>query len=71
MKKQKFLIEDMHCTSCAMNIDFELEDVKGVQKSQTSYVKRICDIEYDESYVTEKVIIEVIQKTGYRAKLID
>lgn len=66
--KKKLKIEGMHCTSCAMNIDFGLEDV-GV-KSKTSYAKQECEVEFDEGVITVDRIVETIKKTGYTAKTI-
>lgn len=60
----------MHCTSCAMNIDFDLEDLEGVESSNTSYVKAECEVQYEEDKVNENQIIEIIKKTGYTAKLV-
>ena len=39
MKTVTLKIVGMHCTSCAMNIDFELEDIKGVKEASTNYAK--------------------------------
>lgn len=59
----------MHCTSCAMNIDGDLEDfVKGVKSSKTNYAKQECEIEFDEEEVEITQIVEQIKKTGYQAK---
>ena len=65
MIKKKLKIEGMHCTSCAMNIDFDLEDVEGVKSVKTSYVKQECEIEFDPEIATDQVIVETIKKTGY------
>ena len=70
MVKKKFKICDMHCTSCAMNIDFDLEDIDGVKKAITSYAKSVCVVEFEEKRITEKIIIETIKKTGYSAQLV-
>lgn len=67
MKKQKFNIEGMHCSSCAMNIDGELEDLKGVAESRTSYAKMVTEVSYDDSVVTEAEILQTISKIGYTA----
>ena len=40
MKKIKLQIQGMHCSSCAMNIDFDLEDLDGVKSAKTSYAKQ-------------------------------
>ena len=60
----------MHCSSCAMNIDFDLEDLDGVNSAKTSYAKQETEVEFDtEKLVLEKVV-EQIKKTGYQANLI-
>ena len=66
MKKLKLKIEGMHCTSCAMNIDFGLEDL-GVKSAKTSYAKQETEIEFDEEKIKPQKIIEQIKKTGYKA----
>lgn len=68
--KKKLKIEGMHCSSCAMNIDFDLEDLEGVMTVSTSYAKQECEVEFDEEKVEPKEIIEQIIKTGYKASLL-
>ena len=61
----------MHCTSCAMSIDGDLEDyVKGVKSAKTSYAKQECEVEFDEGEVKITQIIKQIKETGYQAQLI-
>ncbi len=67
VKKVKLHIEGMHCTSCAMNIDFDLEDLDGVKKVQTSYVKQEVEIEYDVEKIEIDKIIQQVKVTGYKA----
>ncbi len=69
MTKTKLKICDMHCVSCAMNIDFDLEDLDGVKSASTSYAKAECVVEYEESKLNKEKIIEVIKKTGYQATI--
>lgn len=66
MKKLKFKIEGMHCVSCAMNIDFDLEDL-GVKNVKTSYAKQECEVEFDEEKIKPQQIMDQIKKTGYKA----
>ena len=66
--KKKLKIDGMHCTSCSMNIDFDLEDLDGVKVAKTSYFKQETEIEFDEEKVKLEAILETIQKTGYKAK---
>lgn len=69
--KKKLKIEGMHCSSCAMTIDFDLEDSEGVKQVKTSYASQVCEVEFDEEKISIHEITQVIQKTGYQAKLID
>ena len=69
MKKIKLKIEGMHCTSCAMNIDGELEDTEGVKQSNTNYAKQQTEVEFDPDRLTDNQIIELIKKVGYNASL--
>lgn len=67
VKKVKLQIEGTHCTSCAMNIDFDLEDLDGVKKVQTSYAKQEVEIEYDVEKIEIDKIIQQVKATGYKA----
>ena len=63
--KRKLKIEGMHCNSCVMNIEFDLEDVEGVKSARASLVKQECEVEFDPSKVTQKKLIQTIKETGY------
>ena len=63
--KKKLKIQGMHCTSCAMNIDFNLEDLEGVKSAKTSYAKQELEVEFDEEKIDNQKIIQTIKKTGY------
>lgn len=65
--KKKLKIEGMHCSSCAMSIDFDLEDLDGVKSASTSYAKQESEIEFDEEKINLKLVLEQIKKTGYTA----
>ncbi len=67
--KKKLKIAGMHCNSCSMLIDFDLEELEGVRSVKTSYVKQVCEIEYDEELIKENQIIEAIAKTGYQVQV--
>jgi len=66
MKKKTYNIEGMHCTSCAMVIESDLEDI-GV-KATCSYAKQVLDVEFDETKVSESLIHDVVKKSGYTVK---
>jgi len=43
MQKIKLKINGMHCVSCAMNIDGDLEDTEGVTKLQSEQIIKIIE----------------------------
>ncbi|MBI4080222.1 MAG: cation transporter [Candidatus Levybacteria bacterium] len=68
-KKAVLKITGMHCASCAMNIDGDLEDlVKGVKSAKTSYAKQECEVEFEEEVKIEQIITQ-IKETGYQAEV--
>ena len=69
-KKAKLKIIGMHCTSCAMSIDGDLEDyVKGIKSAKTNYAKQECEVEFEEEEVGITQIIKQIKETGYNAQV--
>lgn len=65
IQSQKFKIDGMHCTSCAMNIDGELEDTPGVLEATTNYARQETLVRYDDAVVRPEELSMVIKKTGY------
>ncbi len=63
MIKKTFKIEGMHCTSCALMIESDLEDA-GVT-AKCSYAKQTLEAEFDEKKISEKNIAAVVKKAGY------
>ena len=59
----------MHCSSCAITIDMDLEDLDGVKMSKTSYAKAETEIEFDPEKVTDSKVLETIKKSGYEASI--
>lgn len=65
MKKVVLKISGMHCTSCAFNIDGEVEDTQGVTRASTNYAKQQTEVEFDDSVIELSVIQRVISDLGY------
>ncbi len=61
-------INGMHCTSCAMLIDCDLEDTKGVVKANTQYAKQATEVVFEDEQVSLEEIIKVVKKTGYEVE---
>jgi copper chaperone CopZ len=71
MKKVTFKIVDMHCTTCSITIDGDLEDMGGVKKAQTSYAKALTEVEYDPERISENELLKVIKQAGYTAEAVN
>jgi len=61
-------LSGLHCVSCAINIDMELEDKKGVIKTNTNYAKSITEIEFSEDIINLEEIINTIESLGYKVE---
>jgi copper chaperone CopZ len=62
-------LSGLHCASCSLNIDGELEGIKGVFGSKTSYAKQESIITYDPKLIKPIVFIKVIESLGYKVVL--
>lgn len=69
--KNKFKIDGMHCVSCAINIDFDVEDLAGVKESKTNYARQVTEVQYDPLLATASDICGVIEKLGYKSSLME
>lgn len=67
-KKLKLKINGMHCGSCAMLIDGDLEELEGVKSSMTNYYSQECEVEVETGRIEISRIIETVKKTGYKAE---
>ncbi len=69
MTKCTLSISDMHCSSCAMGIDGDLEDMDGIVCAKTSYARGESEVEYEEGKIKLPVIISKIKESGYTASI--
>lgn len=70
-KTIKFDLKGLHCASCIMNIEGELEDIPGVKNVKASYAKSEAEVVYDETAVSPEKMMEIIKKLGYEAVPLD
>ncbi len=62
-------ITGMHCSSCAMNIDFELEDLDGVTEVTTHYASQKTKVTFNPQKTTVDQIIKIIESLDYKAEI--
>lgn len=63
MIKKSYTVKGMHCPSCALVIESDLEDA-GIT-AQCNYARAILDVEFDETKVQEAKIADVVHSSGY------
>jgi copper chaperone CopZ len=63
MIKKSFQIKGMHCSSCSILIEGELEDI-GV-RARADYAKARLETEYDETKISETDIVAAVRRAGY------
>ena len=68
-KEVTIKLNGLHCSSCIMSIEMELEDIKGVKKAEGSYAKSEMKVEFDEKETSPDIFLKTIKKLGYEATL--
>ncbi len=63
-------ITGMTCAGCASHIHTALSKTEGVISDEVKYPGDVAIIKYDASKISEKEIITVIEKAGYKAEII-
>lgn len=58
-------LSGLHCSSCSLNIDSELEDLPGIISASTSYAKQESVITYDPALTGPAHFSHIIKKLGY------
>ena len=58
-------LSGLHCTSCSLNIDGELEDLSGVISASTSYARQETTITYNPTRTGPVHFKTTIEKLGY------
>ncbi len=68
LQGQKVVLEiaGMHCSSCALRIDTEIEELEGVLRSSTSYARQRVTVVYDPHKLNQAQIEAKILSAGYR-----
>ncbi len=58
----------MHCPSCPMLIELSVRDLPGVSDVRVSNADCSTVVTYDESVITQDVILNEIRSAGYGAE---
>lgn len=69
MKKNKFNIQGMTCSSCQAHVQKAVENLNGIKNVNVNLLSNSMVVEYDEKTLNDKKIIEAVKNEGYGATL--
>lgn len=64
--KTVFKLSGLHCSSCGLSIDNNLEEIDGVFESKTNYARAEAVVYFDPTKTTEKALKKAISESGYQ-----
>jgi Cu+-exporting ATPase len=59
----------MHCQSCSMLVQMELEDLPGVVTAASDFNTGITEVTYDPAQVTVDDLVAAVVSAGYGAEV--
>ena len=65
--EKKFFIEGMSCANCALSIEKNLSNKKGIISVNVSLMGKSMVVSFDENIISPKEICSVVKKIGYLA----
>lgn len=69
MKKNNFDVFGMTCSSCQAHVEKTVRKIDGVNKAAVNLLSNDMVVEFDETKVTEDIIIKAVIDAGYNAKI--
>jgi len=66
----KFLIEDITCTGCGMDMENILLDLNGVEEASLNYAAGEFTLQYDPGEIEVESIIKKVKNLGFKTKLL-
>lgn len=71
MKKVKFDVQGMTCSSCSSHVEKAVKKLEGIQNVNVNLLSNNMDVEYDETICNNEKIINSVIDAGYGASLRD
>jgi len=68
MEKEELHISDMHCASCVIDIEKDLQKKEGITSANVNYATELATIEFDQEKISLDEIKKTIKKSGYLAR---
>jgi Cu+-exporting ATPase len=70
-KKEIFVIEGMHCSSCAVAIEKALKRRDGISDADLTFATEKLEVKFNEDKTNIPSIKEIVEKVGFKAHLED
>ncbi|MDE6407784.1 MAG: heavy metal translocating P-type ATPase [Anaeroplasmataceae bacterium] len=67
--KRKFKIEGMTCSACQSHVQHAVEKLEGIETCNVNLLANTMDVSYDETILKDEIIINAVEKAGYKAFL--
>lgn len=67
MKKEKFDIQGMTCSSCSAHVERAVKKLEGIQNVNVNLLSNNMTVEYNDNILTNEEIIKAVTKEGYGA----
>jgi len=69
MKKEKFDIDGMRCSSCAAHVEKTVSKLEGVKSVNVNLLSNSMMVEYNEKKINNDTIIKAVIDAGFGAKI--
>lgn len=69
MKKVKFNIQGMTCSSCSSHVEKAVNKLSGIQNANVNLLSNNMVVEYDENILDDTKIIQAVENAGYGASI--
>jgi copper chaperone CopZ len=66
--KAIFIIEEMHCSNCAIALESIEDELPGIKKIVASYQKQNLTVQFEPELINVKGIIQKINDKGYSVR---
>ena len=71
MRKVKFDIQGMTCSSCQAHVERAVKKLSGTKKVEVNLLSNNMKVEYDEKELNNEDIIKAVVDAGYGAKVFE
>ena len=71
MKKEKFDIQGMTCSSCSSHVEKAVCKLEGTKNVNVNLLSNSMVVEYDEQQLNNEIIAKAVIDAGYGANVVD